>query len=111
MKTRFFLSFLCIILASCSTLLLEPAEPEEGCAQKTQRLLTKGTLSEEQIDTARIKYFVQTDHRVILLRHIVKKDSIFVQTFTPEDMATFRITPEEQEWANAYLVHLNELLK
>lgn len=91
-------------------MLLEQAEPEEGCTRKTQRLLTKGSLPEGQIDTARIKHFVQTDHRVILLRHIVKNDSIFVQTFTPEDMVTFRITPEEQEWANAYLVHLNKLL-
>lgn len=96
---------------SCSTLFLDPAQSEDIFSPEFQGFRTKSTSPDVEIDTARIMHFVQTDHRVILLRHIVKRDSVYVQSFTPEDMATFRITTEEQEWANAYIVHLNELLK
>ena len=64
-----------------------------------------------QIDEATVLHYYQTDHRMILMRHLELRDSVYVQTLTEEDMVNLHITQEEKAFGESYVVQLNEILK
>lgn len=64
----------------------------------------------QQVDESVQLHFFQTDHRMILMRHVEFRDSVFVQTLTEADMENFKITDAERESGEKYVVSLNELL-
>lgn len=102
------------LLSSCSTLVLEPAEPMLEQTGREAVPITKGTGSQPvavQLDRMEVLHHFQTDHRSILIQHVERRDSVFVQTLTEEDMAALNITEDEQAFSNAYVVQLNELIK
>ena len=93
-------------------LTLEPAEPlvcvvEDSGMPKTKAVVGEG----EQLDEVAVLHYYQTNHRIMLIRHVELRDSLYVQTLTKEDMANLHITPAEQAFGEEYVVQLNELLK
>lgn len=105
---------LILSLCACSALILEPAEPEVGHNEAGAHPLTKsgGVPSQpSSLSDLEVLHFFQTDHKSILIQHVVRRDSVFVQTLTEEDMQALHITEEEQAFGAAYLVQLNELTK
>ena len=98
------------ILLSCSPLVLEPMEPSI-MQEESGPLLTKSGDSPVQLDMSAVTHFFQTNHKVILIHHVEFRDSVYVQTLTPEDMVALKITEEEQEFGNQYVISLNELIK
>ena len=86
-----------IIFASCSTMIMEPAEPMVGVEEKAMRLKTRAMSGEgNQIEEAVMLHYYQTDHRMILMRHVELRDSVYVQTLTEEDMVNLHITGAEK---------------
>ena len=109
-KTVFLLSLL--LMFSCSTLVMEPAEPLIGVETETGTLQTRAIVGEEeQLDEAAVLNYYQTNHRMILMRHVELRDTIYVQTLTGDDMAKLHITPAELAFGEEYVVQLNEMMK
>ena len=93
-------------------MIMEPAEPMVGVEENSGRPKTRAMSGEgNQIDEAAMLHYYQTDHRMILMRHVELRDSVYVQTLTEEDMVNLHITPEEQAFGEAYVLQLNELFK
>lgn len=83
-----------------------------GVEEKVGQPKTRAMAGEgNQIDEAAVLHYYQTDHRMILMRHVVLRDSVYVQTLTEEDMINLHITPEEQAFGEAFVLQLNDLLK
>ena len=102
-----------IIVASCSSLRLEPSEAEvlSGRAQ-TSLPLTRSQGGQPEQDRSQITHFFQTNHYIMLMNHVtLNKEGVYVQSLTEQDMKELHITPEEQEFGNQYVVRLNELAK
>ena len=101
-----------VIFVSCSTMIMEPAEPMVGNQQHSEPLKTRALSGGgEPIDDAVILHYYQTNHRMILMRHVELRDTIYVQTLTEDDMTNLHITEEERSFGDAYVIQLNELLK
>lgn len=116
MSTRYRLSLIMLLffVASCSTLVLEPAEQDAIGQQASVRPRTKSGSTTNQsslLSDPEVLHFFQTDHRSILIQHVELQDSVYVQTLTEEDMASFHITEEEKAFGDAYVVKLNEFLR
>ena len=101
---------LSFLVMSCSPLLQEPIAPEAFLPEENMPLTRSGE-SSQPVDYSAVTHFFQTDHRMILVHHMEFRDSVYVQTLTPEDMISLRITEEERDFATQYVVKLNELLK
>ena len=80
---------------------------EDGGAPMTKAIAGEG----EQLDEAIVLNYYQTNHRMFLIRHVVLRDTVYVQTLTEDDMADLHITPAEKDFGNEFVVRMNELLK
>ena len=98
------------LVMSCSPLRQESLAPEMLFPEQDMPLTRSGEPS-TQVDYSAITHFFQTDHKAMLIQHVERRDSVFVQTLTEEDMAALNITEDEQAFSNAYVVQLNELIK
>ena len=67
--------------------------------------------SGQQADEAMLRYQAQTDHYLILMHHVERRDSMYVQTLTEEDMVNLSISESEKAFSDNYVVSLNELMK
>lgn len=109
---RHFFSFvLFLVLVSCSTLIQEPCEPDNPIAQTDRLPLTRSSLQpENEVDATSVRHYYQTDHRIILIRHVELRDRVYVQTLTEDDMTKLNITEEERAFGVTYLTNLNKLI-
>lgn len=99
------------LLFGCSTLTMEPAEPDMPSSSMPKTKSPSTLVQEPNLTDAELRHHFQTNHRSILIKHIVLRDGVYVQTLTPEDMNSLKITYEEQSYGNAYLVQMNEMIE
>lgn len=97
-------------LASCAQLLQEPLNLELA-EDNLGMPLTKTVTDKESKDYGLIDHFFQTNHRMMLVRHMVFRDTVFVQTLTNEDMITLKMSDQDQAAGLQYLSSLNAAVK
>lgn len=102
-----------LFIVACSPILLETAFVEPILSSEDKKPLTKSSLREQNSysNEALLRHFTQTDHHLVLMHHVVFRDSLYVQTLTDDDMANLHITESEQAFSNSFVVSMNELLK
>lgn len=110
MNSKVALLVMSFLVMSCSPLRQESLDPDMLVPEQDTPLTRSGEPS-LQADYSAVTHFFQTDHRMILIQHVERRDSMFVQSLTEEDMAALNITEDEQAFSNAYVVQLNELIK
>lgn len=99
-----------VLCSACSQLLLEPVAPDSPAVQEGQPL-TKAGIEEPKVDYSAIRHYFQTNRRIILMRHVEYRDSMYVQTLTDEDMRNLHITETEKAFGADYVAKLNEMHK
>lgn len=72
---------------------------------------TKTVTEEPEFELSSVRHYFQTNHRIILMHHVVLVDSVYVQTLTEADMSALQITDAERQFSNDYIIQLNELLR
>lgn len=100
-----------LMFSSCSQLLLEPAAPESNLVEAGAPATKANGGKEANYDWSAARDHFQTSRRIILMHHVVYRDSAYVQTLSEEDMAAFGITDELKEFSRQYVVQLNEFKK
>ncbi len=93
---------------------MEPAETAVYEQQTGKRPETKSGCSSThyaQLPAAEVRHWFQTNHRSILIQHILLRDSVYVQTLTEADLLNLNITEEERNFSDACVTKLNSLLK
>ena len=98
-----------LLFSSCSQLLLEPAEPEIMPSEDGVPATKSAVGMDAKYDPSAMRYYFQTNRRVILMHHVVYKDSAYVQTLSDDEMKAFGITDEQKEFGNRYVVELNQV--
>ena len=100
-----------LLFSSCSQLLLEPAEPEIMQFEDGVPATKSAVGMDAKYDPSAMRYYFQTNRRVILMHHVVYRDSAYVQTLSDDEMKAFGITDEQKEFSRQYVVQLNEFKK
>ncbi len=111
MKRIIIFAFSMLLLVSCSSLLLEP-EAHENVLNEERRPMTKsGAMKKADYDQSAVRYYFQTNRRVLLMHHVEYRDSSYVQTLSEDDMRFFGVTDEQKEFGNRYVLELNQINK
>lgn len=101
-----------LVLASCSSMLLEQEAHESIPNEESSLPMTKsGMVKEADYDQSAVRYYFQTNRRILLMRHVEYRDSAYVQTLSEDEMRAFGITNEQKEFGNRYVVELNQINK
>lgn len=107
-RTFLIVSFLICMFClspSCSGLKEIVQEPSPAMLEEDGQPVTKALPGKAVCEE--IMHCIQSDHIVMLINGIVSKDSVYVQTLTPKDMADLGITEEEMAFNDKYLDELN----
>lgn len=106
---RLLLSLSLILFAfACSPNMLETAYGEIPCNNDGEAPLTRA-VEDETEDEYLLRYESQSNHYLMLMRHVEFCDSVYVQTLTEDDFASLHITEDEQAFGEAYVLQLNAL--
>lgn len=100
-----------LVLASCSSMLLEQEAHESIPNEESLPMTKSGMVKEADYDQSAVQYYFQTNRRVLLIHHVEYKDSTYVQTLSEDEMAAFGITDGQKEFGSRYVVELNQLNK
>ena len=68
-------------------------------------------MKEANYDQSAVRYYFQTNRRILLMHHVEYRDSAYVQTLSEDEMAAFGITNEQKEFGSQYLVKKNRFNK
>lgn len=111
MKRIIIFAFSMLLLVSCSSLLLEPEAHENVLNEEGLPMTKSGAMKAADYDQSAVRYYFQTNRRILLMRHVEYRDSAYVQTLSEDEMRAFGITNEQKEFGNRYVVELNQLNK
>ena len=100
-----------LVLASCSSMLLEQEAHESIPNEESLPMTKSGMVKEADYDQSAVRYYFQTNRRILLMRHVEYRDSAYVQTLSEDEMRAFGITNEQKEFGNRYVVELNQINK
>lgn len=103
-KDLFLLTFLA---CACSPHLLEPST-HSGKADQVKSLRTKASGPQKDVSPEVMMHSIQSDHMVMLVNHIAKKDNRYYLSLTKEDIAQLGITDKELDLVNAHINLMNE---
>ena len=103
--------FSMLLLTSCSSLLLEPEAHESIPNEEGIPMTKSGAMKGPGYDLSAVRYYFQTNRRILLMHHVEYRDSAYVQTLSEDEMRAFGITNEQKEFGNRYVLELNQLNK
>jgi len=102
-----------LCLVACSRVLLEPMLPERAIYGDSDddAPLTRVNEPLETTDESELLHELQTNHYLLLMHHVVLRDSTYVQSLTEADFNSLDITEQERTFSFQYVTLMNEQLK